>query len=74
VLDSGPGFKPEDLPHVFDPFFSRRRGGTGLGLAIVQRIVVEHGGRVTARNRDESGACLEIVLPCAGPPGHEAVE
>jgi PAS domain S-box-containing protein len=63
VADSGPGFHAEDLPHVFDPFFSRRSGGTGLGLSIVARIVDEHGGDVRARNGAVSGAVVEVRLP-----------
>jgi signal transduction histidine kinase len=63
VSDSGPGFPESDLPHVFEPFFTRRRGGTGLGLALVQRIVSEHNGQVTARNREEGGAEVAFRLP-----------
>ena len=63
VRDSGPGVAPDDLPHLFEPFFSRRVGGTGLGLPIVQRIVEEHGGRVSAANHPEGGACLSVRLP-----------
>jgi len=64
--DSGAGFKEGDLPQVFNPFFTRRRGGTGLGLSIVQRVVEEHRGRIRAGNRPDGGALLTLDLPPAG--------
>jgi PAS domain S-box-containing protein len=68
VTDSGSGFRMEDLPHVFEPFFTRRRGGSGLGLAIVQKIVAEHGGTVMALNRATGGGRIEIRIPAISTP------
>ena len=65
VRDHGAGFMAADLPRVFNPFFTRRPGGTGLGLPIVQRIVDEHGGRVSASNHPDGGALLRVQLPLA---------
>ena len=70
VVDDGPGFPPEFLPHAFERFRradgARTRegeGGTGLGLAIVQVIALAHGGTVAAANQPEGGAVLTIRLP-----------
>jgi signal transduction histidine kinase len=70
IIDDGPGFPPEDLPHVFDRFYrgdpARSTGGSGLGLAIVQEIVRRHNGAVRADNRTPSGAAIIIELPARG--------
>jgi signal transduction histidine kinase len=69
VEDSGPGFRPEDLPHVFERFYrgnpARPAGGTGLGLAIVRGIALAHGGEARAENRLEGGARVIVRLPVA---------
>lgn len=63
IRDSGAGILAEDLPRIFEPFFSKRRGGTGLGLAIAQRIMEEHGGKLIAGNNPEGGACMITSFP-----------
>jgi two-component system phosphate regulon sensor histidine kinase PhoR len=71
IADRGPGIPEADLSRIFERFYrvdrSRTRdpGGTGLGLSIVRHLVQLHGGTVTASNRDEGGAVLEVVLPAA---------
>ena len=63
IQDRGRGFSPDDLPRIFEPFFSRRKGGTGLGLALVEQIVHEHGGEVSAANRAGGGAEVTVSIP-----------
>lgn len=63
VTDTGEGIKSEDLPHIFEPFFSTKDGGTGLGLALVQRIVQDHGGDVEVQTVPGTGTTLVVTIP-----------
>ena len=73
ILDNGPGIPEGSLGKLFRPFYTTKADGTGLGLAVVQKIIVQHGGHVEARNRAEGGAVFMVTLPlCLTSP--EAVE
>jgi len=63
VSDSGTGIKHEDLPHLFDPYFTTKPSGTGLGLAIVHKIIESHGGEVSVESRYGEGATVTIQFP-----------
>lgn len=63
VRDDGAGIEEADLPHVFSPFFTRKRRGTGLGLAVCDRTVEEHGGRLGVESRLGEGSVFRVSLP-----------
>ena len=63
VRDRGVGIVSEDLPRVFDPYFTTRRTGSGLGLAIAKNIVDGLGGTITVRSQLGNGAEMQIELP-----------
>jgi len=63
VADSGPGFAPELLGRVFEPYITTKPKGTGLGLAIVKKIVEEHGGHIDAENGPLGGAQVRMQWP-----------
>ncbi|MFI0488429.1 MAG: two-component system sensor histidine kinase EnvZ [Yersinia sp. (in: enterobacteria)] len=67
VEDDGPGIKPEDLKHLFQPFVrgdsARSTSGTGLGLAIVQRIIDAHAGSVGIGTSERGGLRIRAYIP-----------
>ena len=66
VLDEGPGFPVEFVPHAFERFSRAdpaEPDGSGLGLAIVETIARAHGGDARAANRPHGGADVWLALP-----------
>src|ERR1700680_584575 len=63
ITDNGPGIPAEALTKIFMPFYTTKANGTGLGLAVVQKIIVQHGGSIEARNQAQGGAEFIVWLP-----------
>ena len=69
VEDHGPGIGPDDLPHIFDPFYRSQAirnsqiPGVGLGLSLVKRIVEAHRGTIEVTGSAPSGTTFSIYLP-----------
>lgn len=64
LADTGKGIDPRTLPHIFEPFFTHGKAeGTGLGLPICERIVQDHGGRITVRSEVGHGSVFTVFLP-----------
>jgi signal transduction histidine kinase len=62
--DTGTGISKKDMDKVFYPFFTTKERGTGLGLSIAQRIIEEHGGKITVESRGMgAGATFTVVIP-----------
>jgi PAS domain S-box-containing protein len=63
--DNGTGISVEDMAHITEPYFTRKKTGTGLGLFIVQRILHEHGGHLELLSEPGRGTTARILLPLA---------
>jgi signal transduction histidine kinase len=63
VTDTGHGITDNDLPHVFEPFFSTKAEGSGIGLALVYRVMQDHGGQIEVRSQPGSGTTFLLTLP-----------
>ena len=69
VADRGEGVPAEVLPHIFNTFFTTRRGGTGLGLNIVKHIVETHGGSISLSNNEPPPGCTaSLIFPLQESP------
>jgi len=62
ISDTGCGIAPKDLPHIFEPFFSKKSKGTGLGLAITQGIIEKHGGSINVESKINQGTTIRIKI------------
>jgi signal transduction histidine kinase len=63
VGDTGPGLSADELPRVFEPFFSTRPGGLGLGLSLCETLAASMGGRLAVGNQPARGAVFTLWLP-----------
>lgn len=63
IMDDGPGIEPNNLEKIFMPHFSTKKKGTGLGLAIANRIVADHDGQISPKNRSPHGTIMTVELP-----------
>lgn len=64
ITDDGNGISSEDLPYIFERFYSSRKGGTGIGLSLAKNIVEKHGGSIIGENSKEKGAVFTIRMKC----------
>jgi len=62
VEDDGPGIPAAHLDRIFEPFYTTKPTGSGYGLFLAEAILREHGGKLTACNRDPRGACFAVWL------------
>jgi signal transduction histidine kinase len=63
VTDDGRGIAPQNLPHIFRPFYTTKSDGSGLGLSLAQRIVEDHHGRIEVTSAVGKGSQFTVRLP-----------
>ena len=66
ISDNGKGIPEEDLPKLFEPFFTSKKGGTGLGLTATYAIVTKHDGSINVSSEKGKGTCFTLSVPYAG--------
>ncbi len=67
IADNGPGIGAEDLPRIFDRFFTTKSGGLGLGLSISRSIVESCGGQLCCDSKPGESAIFRLTLPATKP-------
>lgn len=65
IKDNGVGIAEQDLPKLFDAFFTTKPNGTGLGLSITRRIIQEHRGAIEIESEVSKGTSFSVILPLA---------
>jgi signal transduction histidine kinase len=63
IEDTGKGITKENLPHIFDAYFTTKENGSGLGLMFVHDAVADHGGKIYVKSKPRKGTRFEILLP-----------
>ncbi|PWB71881.1 hypothetical protein C3F09_07365 [candidate division GN15 bacterium] len=66
IKDQGKGIRPEDLPRIFEPFYTTKHRGTGLGLTIVKGIIEDHKGLIEVSSSETGGATFTVTFPPVG--------
>ena len=63
ISDTGSGISPDDMPHIFNPFFSTKPDGAGIDLATAKRVMDSHGGRIEVTSNEEKGTTFTLFFP-----------
>ncbi|TWI70331.1 two-component system sensor histidine kinase HydH [Desulfobotulus alkaliphilus] len=63
IEDTGKGMAEEDIPKIFDPFYTTKSKGTGLGLAVVEKIITAHGGKIRVDSVPGKGTRFSLFFP-----------
>ena len=69
IKDTGRGIAPEDIPMIYEPFFTTKKSGTGLGLSITYGIIEAHGGEISVKSTIDVGTIFSVELPVGRPDG-----
>ncbi|MBW2558816.1 MAG: PAS domain S-box protein [Deltaproteobacteria bacterium] len=67
VKDNGCGISGENMPHIFNPFFTRKKHGTGLGLTQIKKIIDLHQGTIEISSKEGKGTSVAITFPAKAP-------